>query len=117
MQCFQEVLPMKSRMLPYCTVEGRTGTAVWGCLNYLSACIRLVVVVLPFVFYGSRVGQSQVVYGSIVGTVTDPTGAIIPGATVTVTDISKGVSQVVTVNDEGNFQVTRLVPDAYTVSV
>lgn len=59
--------------------------------------------------------HAQVVDGSIVGTVTDPTGAVIPNATVTVTDVSKGISQAVTSNAAGDYDVTRLNPDTYTV--
>src|SRR5580700_6974549 len=65
----------------------------------------------------SQSSKAQAVFGSIVGTVTDPTGAIIPGATVTVTDVSKGISQTVTVNASGNYEATRLVPDVYQVKV
>jgi hypothetical protein len=63
----------------------------------------------------SHSANAQAVFGSIVGTVTDPTGAVIPNATITVTDTSKGVSQTVTNNASGNFEVTRLIPDSYVV--
>lgn len=59
--------------------------------------------------------HAQAVYGSIVGTVTDPTGAAIPNATVTVTDVSKGTAQTVQSNGSGNYTVSRLIPDTYTV--
>jgi hypothetical protein len=59
--------------------------------------------------------RAQAVFGSILGTVTDPSGAVIPNATVTVTDVNKGISQVVKTNATGNFEVTRLIPDTYTV--
>jgi len=61
--------------------------------------------------------KAQVVYGSINGTVADPTGAVIPGASLTVTDTAKGISQTVTSNGSGNYEVTRLVPDPYTIKV
>lgn len=63
----------------------------------------------------SRSAEAQAVYGSIVGTVTDPTGAVIPGATITVTDVSKGISQQIKSNAAGDYEVTRLIPDIYTV--
>src|SRR6202789_105359 len=58
---------------------------------------------------------AQAVFGSIVGTVTDPTGAVVPNATVVVTDVSKGPSQTVQSNGSGNYSVSRLIPDTYTV--
>jgi hypothetical protein len=58
---------------------------------------------------------AQAVFGSIVGTVTDPTGAVVPNATVVVTDVSKGTSQTVQSNGSGNYSVSRLIPDTYTV--
>ncbi|HEY6487677.1 MAG: carboxypeptidase-like regulatory domain-containing protein [Terracidiphilus sp.] len=72
---------------------------------------------LSTVLFVAPQAGAQVVYGSIVGTVLDPTGAIIPGATVTVTDLSKGITQTTTVSPSGNYEVTRLVPDTYTVKV
>jgi hypothetical protein len=87
----------------------------------LRARIRSFAISLPFVFIlpiltvsSARV-VAQAVYGSIIGTIADPTGAVIAGAKVTVTDTSKGISQTVTANASGNYEVTRLVPDVYTV--
>jgi Carboxypeptidase regulatory-like domain len=59
----------------------------------------------------------QAVYGSILGTVTDPQGAAVVGAKVTVTDQRKGTSDEATTNESGNYSVTHLVPDVYTVRV
>jgi hypothetical protein len=64
---------------------------------------------------GASHAIAQAVFGSIVGTVTDPTGAVIPNATVVVTDVSKGTSQTVQSNGSGNYSVSRLIPDTYTV--
>lgn len=61
--------------------------------------------------------DAQAVFGSITGTITDPTGAVIPNATLTVTDVNKGISQTVSTNASGNFEVTRLIPDTYVVKV
>jgi Carboxypeptidase regulatory-like domain/TonB dependent receptor len=59
----------------------------------------------------------QAVYGSILGTVTDPQGAAVVGAKVTVTNQRKGTTDESTTNESGNYSVTHLVPDVYTVRV
>jgi len=61
--------------------------------------------------------QGQAVYGSIIGTVTDPQGAAVANAKVTVTDQRKGTSDETTTNESGNYSVTHLIPDVYTVKV
>lgn len=55
--------------------------------------------------------------GDIAGSVTDPTGATIPGAKVTIVDKATGASQVLTSGSNGNFRVSLLKPDSYTVAV
>jgi hypothetical protein len=57
------------------------------------------------------------VYGSILGTVTDPSGAAVNGAKVTVTSQTKNVSTTETTNESGNYSVTHLTPDVYTIRV
>src|SRR5258708_31047711 len=59
----------------------------------------------------------QAVYGSILGTITDPSGAAVANAKVTVTDQRKGTSDTTTTNDSGNYSVTHLIPDTYSVHV
>ncbi|HMK30922.1 MAG TPA: TonB-dependent receptor, partial [Terriglobales bacterium] len=59
--------------------------------------------------------SAQAVYGSIFGTVTDPSGAAVPNAKITVTNDRKGTSDEATSNDTGNYSVTHLIPDIYTV--
>src|SRR5579859_1680371 len=70
---------------------------------------------------GGMIGSSsvwaQAVFGSLVGTITDPSGAVVANATVTVLDVNKGISQTATTNASGNFEVSRLIPDTYTVKV
>jgi len=61
--------------------------------------------------------QGQAVYGSILGTVTDPQGAAVANAKVTVINQRKGTSDTTTTNDSGNYSVTHLIPDVYTVRV
>jgi carboxypeptidase family protein/TonB-dependent receptor-like protein len=79
-----------------------------ACLAILCLCVLVVSNVPAF---------GQAVYGSIIGTVTDPQGAAVPGAKVTVIDERKGTKDTATTNDAGNYSVTHLVPDTYTVRV
>src|SRR5271157_3646872 len=79
-------------------------------------CVRFAVTILvlsliPTLSFG------QVVFGTIFGTVTDAQGATIPKATVTVTDVSKGTTDTTTTNDSGNYTVTHLIPDTYSVKI
>jgi hypothetical protein len=60
---------------------------------------------------------AQAVYGSILGTVTDPQGAAVAGAKVTVTNQRKGTEDTSTTNADGNYSVTHLLPDTYTVRI
>src|SRR5260370_34913981 len=60
---------------------------------------------------------AQAVYGSIIGTVTDPQGAADANSNVTVTDQRKNASDTTTTNESGNYSVTHLIPDVYTVRV
>src|ERR1700722_14841192 len=59
----------------------------------------------------------QAVYGSILGTVTDASGAAVTGAKITVISQTKNVSTETTSNESGNYAVTHLIPDVYTVRV
>jgi hypothetical protein len=61
--------------------------------------------------------SAQAVYGSIAGTVTDPQGAAVVGAKVIVRDQNKGTNAETTTNESGNYSVTHLVPDSYTVRI
>ncbi len=63
----------------------------------------------------SAVGQA--VYGSVVGTVTDPSGAAVNGAKVTATSQTKNVSVEAATNESGNYSITHLIPDVYTIRV
>jgi len=75
------------------------------------------VVTLAFlvVTLASTSAFAQAVYGSIIGTVTDPQGAAVPNAKVTVTNQRKGASDQTTTNQDGNYSVTHLISDIYTV--
>jgi carboxypeptidase family protein len=63
------------------------------------------------------VAFGQAVYGSILGTVTDPQGAAVAGAKVTVINQRKGSQDTTTTNGDGNYSMTHLIPDNYTVRV
>jgi len=60
---------------------------------------------------------AQAVYGSVLGTVTDPSGAAVNGAKVTVTSQTKNISTEATTNESGNYSVTHLIPDVYSIRV
>ena len=79
--------------------------------------VLALLVVLSSLLSLSPSARAQAVYGSIFGTVTDPSGAAVPGAKVTVTDLAKGTSDTATTNDTGNYSVTHLIPDTYSVRV
>ena len=51
------------------------------------------------------------------GTISDPSGAAVNGAKVTVTSQTKNVSTATTTNESGNYSVTHLIPDVYTIRV
>ena len=81
-------------------------------------CLIAGLLVFAFCLFTSSVPAfAQAVYGSILGTVTDPQGAAVSGATVTVTNQRKGTSDAATTNESGNYSVTHLIPDIYTVRV
>lgn len=61
--------------------------------------------------------RAQAVYGGIIGTVTDAQGGAVAGAKVTVTSTTKNTSQEATTNESGNYTVTHLIPDTYSVKV
>jgi Carboxypeptidase regulatory-like domain len=83
----------------------------------LHALTAFVLAALLFAAGGVSRTFAQAVYGSIVGTVTDSTAAVVPNATVVITDVSKNTSQTVQSNGSGNYSVSRLIPDTYTVKV
>ncbi len=60
---------------------------------------------------------AQAVYGSILGTITDPSGAAVSGAKVTVTSQTKNTSTTDTTNESGNYSVTHLIPDVYSIRI
>ncbi len=67
--------------------------------------------------FGTLRAFGQAVYGSIIGTVTDPSGAAVASAKVTVTSQTKNTSVDTMTNESGNYSVTHLIPDVYSVRV
>jgi hypothetical protein len=65
----------------------------------------------------SHFAMSQATTGEIVGTVTDPTGAAIPNASIKIVDEEKGTVSNIKSNSAGEFSLTQLIPDDYTVTV
>ena len=80
-------------------------------------CTLLFGALFCLVSFLPKTALSQAVYGNIFGTVTDPSGAAVPNAKVTITDIAKGTSTTTTTNATGNYTVTHLIPDSYSVKV
>ena len=78
--------------------------------------VAIAVVALAFTMY-TPAAFGQAVYGSILGTVTDPQGAAVAGAKVTVTNQRKSTTDQTTTNADGNYSVTHLVPDLYSIKV
>jgi len=81
----------------------------------VSVLVAVVSVLLLALWVPSASGQA--VFGSIFGTVTDPTGAAVANAKVTVTNVRKGTIDEATTNESGNYSVTHLIPDTYTVRI
>jgi hypothetical protein len=81
--------------------------SVWSAVAALSLLCSL--------WVPSALGQA--VYGSILGSVTDPSGAAVNGAKVSVTSQTKNVTTESTSNESGNYNVTHLIPDVYTIRV
>jgi hypothetical protein len=63
------------------------------------------------------IASGQAVFGSVAGTVTDPSGAAVPNAKVTVASQAKGTIDQATSNESGNYTVTHLIPDLYTIRI
>src|SRR5215813_458579 len=55
--------------------------------------------------------------GSIKGNVTDPTGAVVSNASITATSVSRGTKLSVTSTASGDFDLSPLDPDVYTITV
>ena len=77
--------------------------------RYLLASVVLFLVTIPCL--------SQSVTATLRGTVHDPAGAVIPAATVTATNTEKGINRTVTTNERGDYVITQLPAQSYSISV
>jgi len=68
-------------------------------------------------FLVSGMAYGQVATGTIVGTVRDASGGIVPDVQVTVNEVSKGISQTVATDSNGDYNVPFLNPGVYRVAV
>src|SRR3989440_10667326 len=66
---------------------------------------------------GAALAQADSTTANLSGFVRDPAGAVVPGATVTARNAEKNVVRAATSNDEGFYQLVRLPPGTYEVSV
>src|SRR5256714_1832699 len=66
---------------------------------------------------GAAIAQADSTTANLSGFVRDPAGAVVPGATVTARNAEKNVVRTATSNDEGFYQLVRLPPGTYEVSV
>src|SRR6266511_2223983 len=88
-----------------------------GSMKRVIVVSTLLIVGLLFCNVWTPQASAQAVYGSVSGTVTDTQGAAVVGAKVVVVDQNKGTTQETTTNESGNYSVTHLVPDPYSVKV
>src|SRR5215467_16198968 len=70
---------------------------------------------LVILFAAASQSPAQAVYGSIIGTITDPQGAAVGGAKVSVASVTKGTTDQVTTNADGNYSVTHLLAGTYNI--
>ncbi len=77
----------------------------------------LLVLLAAVLICASPVSAQLAGKGEIRGTVTDPSGAVVPGATVVATSTSRGLKFATTSSASGDFSVTPLDPDIYSLTV
>ena len=77
----------------------------------------LLVLLAAVLLCGSPASAQLAGKGEIKGTVTDPTGAVVPNATVVATSTSRGLKFTTTTSASGDFSVSPLDPDIYSLTV
>lgn len=61
--------------------------------------------------------SAQVLYGSLTGNVTDPNGAAVAGAKIEARNISAGIVQEATSDNNGIYRMVALLPGTYTIAI
>ena len=82
-----------------------------------SGVLPLVLVVVLSPLASPRPAEAQAVAGTISGTVVDQQGQIIPGATLTIVNEATNDTRLSVSDERGNFQITNLQPNSYTVRI
>jgi Carboxypeptidase regulatory-like domain len=93
----------------------RSGKGERSSLRHLIA--NLLVLLTAFLVYVSPVSAQLAGKGEIKGTVTDQSGAVVPNATVVATSTSRGLKFSTKSSAAGDFSVSALDPDIYTLTV
>jgi len=79
---------------------------------------RVIVSLLPLLLVaGSMQAWAQATTGSVSGRVADPQDNVVQGANVSIQDVDTGVITTAITNQSGEFIVTALPPDHYTIAV
>src|SRR6202167_1425239 len=77
----------------------------------------LLAAVLTMILIVAAKVEGQVLYGTLTGTVTDKTAAVVPSAAVTLTDQATGQVRSTTASQQGDYQLSNLLPGTYTLSL
>jgi Carboxypeptidase regulatory-like domain/TonB dependent receptor len=94
------------------------GEVFSNALDALSSAAKIGIALLAIVaFFASSATAQLAGKGAIKGVVTDPSGAVIPNATVIATSPARGVNVTGVSNDSGEYTVSPLDPDIYTLTV
>ena len=88
-----------------------------GSLSRSSFGVFLVLVLLLLAGVLACPAVAQIESGTFVGTVHDASGAVVSGAVVTVTNVETNVAHKTTTNEQGEYNVSHLIPGVYSVSV
>src|SRR6266404_3328603 len=80
-------------------------------------CALIIAVIAAVCLLWPEPADAQSTVGTIVGTVTDASGTAVPAATMTVTNIDTGVVRTVATDASGSYQMPRLLPGHYSISV
>jgi hypothetical protein len=73
--------------------------------------------ILLTVFAAVATGTAQTNFGTIRGSVTDSSGAVVKGAQVEALDVANGSKHDTVTNSAGNYDLTNLSADTYTVTI